>query len=70
MFAGAKPIRREIAQLVTDSRASPQNEVIAGSWMGQSCLYARHLGGDELTPHRWAFQLDPVGAVNDAVEDR
>src|SRR5579863_5262726 len=35
---------------------------------GRSC--SRALGGDELTPHRRAFQLDPMGAVNDAVEDR
>lgn len=35
---------------------------------GQSCNGA--LGGDGLTPQRWAFQLDPMGAVNDAVEDR
>ena len=35
---------------------------------GRSCSGA--LGGDRLAPHRRAFQLDPVRAVNDAVEDR
>jgi hypothetical protein len=38
------------------------------SGYGRSCSGA--LGGDELPPQRWAFQLDPMGAVNDAVEDR
>lgn len=35
---------------------------------GRSCSGA--VGGDELSPQRRAFQLDPVRAVNDAVEDR
>src|SRR5207302_452462 len=35
---------------------------------GRSCSGA--LGGDEMTPQRGALQLDPMRAVNDAVEDR
>lgn len=39
-----------------------------GDLDGRSCSGA--LGGDGRAPHRRAFQLDPVRAVNDAVEDR
>lgn len=34
---------------------------------GKSCSWA--LGSDGRAPQGWAFQLDPVRAVNDAVED-
>jgi hypothetical protein len=60
------------AQCPDEQRSGARGEALwtprGRSGHGRSCSGA--LGGDEMTPQGRALQLDPVRAMDDAVEDR
>ena len=60
------------AQCLGERRSGVRGEAlwtpVGRSGHGRSCSGA--LGGDKLSAQGQAFQFDPMGAMNDAVEDR